>query len=1763
MKNTRRINFIAACAAAALLAVAAFLAVPALSRRGEVGSAAPVYASPAVTYSALPEELGGLFTDYTQTALSGEYDEMSELKAFEEEISKGTGYAAAPDLYRKFFDRAEEIVKGNVFFNGGYAFSTLGGETRQIEQYGDIGDYSTRALKWGFAGCDLMPTGISAGCGDEITVYVEATAGANLPTMVLLQNRASLDYYRSADIKLRAGLNTFVFPQMGTSQSGVQGGTLYLKNPYIAGNTDSNPYYGKAQRGDVSLYIEGGYNHPIFAKGGDETQFLGYLKEYEETREELGRLDFAELETDNALISTTSSSLYVTYVENSGKTISPTENLDLWGEYMRANLEFNGIATTADSPYARYFDELNTHVRINFRNMASLGGAAAYTYSHIISYYDQNYWFANFYDFIDTVHYEDGKKRPINTREIFDLSHEIGHMLDTQGRIYSETTNNMNATYVFLRVAGQRVSSWQPYSKSLEKLSSDYALDYTGYKDGGILYTGGTHNGYTDHNYMVWWYLETMFPGYWGRLANFYRYDNFATALKQGYYDNQTTEKMVLYSSIATGVDLRDYFERWGVYLNAGGSTVPEREYAFKKNSASSAFNSYFNAAIADGRIAENVFTPYWIADYEEFDFVREQGYNAGEEKPYAGKTPEIAEVRKSGASHTVLIGASDDPDFYGYFVLSAPAEEGDYRLAGFTRAAYFDDVYDYGADRDFDALSGDPYYKVIAVNRHFGKSAESAPVRGGASAQNKGVCRIGENYYASLNEAFDTIDYNDPDVTTVYLIDNAVLDGSSGSFYFAKNARVEVDPDVRRDIVLTSAGGNARALSVQSPGVCQFVGRPDARIIFDGKGESRFPYMLQIVSCTSLLFENVTFKDIYSSSTAFASALYCSAVPECTLKDCVFENCSSAAADKGAVEFTSPDTRLTLDGVVFENCGISVYMACLRLAFRGGVRETSLAFGSLADDGYCLTCEGFSPSADDLKLITFAQNYAISSDGGRLKVSVLDFTLTFISGGAEYTCKAVGKKTFTFGEEDTDIPENKYISQYRERDTGLMHLPGERIDLVRDMTFEVELKDKLKMTFELFEGETSLYVLPGTDVYLPARDGADREIRQWSQGGNIYPAGGIVRAPQEDLVFTADYAGYFRYSLSNGGKLLKKSYAAYGEKVTLPDEADLQAVLFWIADGERSLPPGEAEITANAAFEAVLSDRVYDLMQAEIEIIGAPFSYTGSEIRPGVKVTIGGKEISPYYYDLTYSSNTDCGTAEVTVLPKSAKLATGSKSANFTITARTLALSDVRVSGLEDRAYTGSEIRLSPALAYGQKKLGEGTDYSLSYSDDLINSGKVTVTVAFSGNFAGEIELVYSILKAARENISVRMADRTYGEEGEPPAIVGINRENGDVTFEYSRYPVGGYFEAPPSAAGTYYVRALIGETRNYLSYTTPASAFTIQKAAIAERPAAETEVPYTAEKLSSVPLPAGWTWDEPERTLITGANYCGATYRDAENYLSPTATVKVVRMEKPKTDISSCTAESIPAHTYTGKAIEPEPEVRDGGELLVKGRDYTLSYSDNISCGTAHVTVAGINGYFGTLVLAFAIEKAPAPFDLPESLEVSRHTERIGDAQPPAGWRWKDPSTPFEEEREYVLEYTAEDRDNFAVTECSVTVGYIPLTDISQCATSGVEESYPFTGGEITPLPVVTCGGKTLAEGRDYTLSYSDNVSEGEGKITVSGIGDYCGEISIVFAIVRERPQNKLPAAAIAAISLGGGAALAAAACACIWAVKRRRGR
>ena len=75
----------------------------------------------------------------------------------------------------------------------------------------------------------------------------------------------------------------------------------------------------------------------------------------------------------------------------------------------------------------------------------------------------------------------------------------------------------------------------------------------------------------------------------------------------------------------------------------------------------------------------------------------------------------------------------------------------------------------------------------------------------------------------------------------------------------------------------------------------------------------------------------------------------------------------------------------------------------------------------------------------------------------------------------------------------------------------------------------------------------------------------------------------------------------------------------------------------------------------------------------------------------------------------------------------------------------------------------------------------------------------------------------------------------------------------------------------------------------------------------------------------------------------------------------------------------ISKAKASKVKKLTYNGKAQKPAIKLTYKKKTLKKGRDYLLSYEQNVNAGKGLAIVTGIGKYSGTKVITFKIAQAP----------------------------------------------------------------------------------------------------------------------------------------------------------------------------------------
>lgn len=215
--------------------------------------------------------------------------------------------------------------------------------------------------------------------------------------------------------------------------------------------------------------------------------------------------------------------------------------------------------------------------------------------------------------------------------------------------------------------------------------------------------------------------------------------------------------------------------------------------------------------------------------------------------------------------------------------------------------------------------------------------------------------------------------------------------------------------------------------------------------------------------------------------------------------------------------------------------------------------------------------------------------------------------------------------------------------------------------------------------------------------------------------------------------------------------------------------------------------------------------------------------------------------------------------------------------------------------------------------------------------------------------------------------------------------------------------------------------------------------------------------------------------------------------------------------------------------SYSYTGYARKPAPTVTLNGKKLISGSDYTFTYSNNTNAGTATITVTGIGSYKGTAKGTFKL----TPVSL-ESASVKSNSESYTYT---SYARCPKPTVILKNKtltlnKDYTLSYS----NNTNVGTATIIVkgkgnyngtakGTFKLTKASIAAASVKTKSasYVITGKPRCPQPIVKIGTRQLVLGKDYTLSYKNNVKVGTATVIVTGKGNYSGTAYGTFKLIK----------------------------------------
>ena len=346
-------------------------------------------------------------------------------------------------------------------------------------------------------------------------------------------------------------------------------------------------------------------------------------------------------------------------------------------------------------------------------------------------------------------------------------------------------------------------------------------------------------------------------------------------------------------------------------------------------------------------------------------------------------------------------------------------------------------------------------------------------------------------------------------------------------------------------------------------------------------------------------------------------------------------------------------------------------------------------------------------------------------------------------------------------------------------------------------------------------------------------------------------------------------------------------------------------------------------------------------------------------------------------------------------------KVVVKTRAGKLVITPKSINTQEITVTKPADSQYDGNEHRNLPTVKDGEKVLVKDTDYTLSYSEDVINAGTVTVTITGKGNYSQETTVDYQITPR-KVKLTSGSDSKTY--DGTPLVKHNVTpSEDGFVMDDGATYEFTGSQTNVGESDNTFTYALKDGTLASNYIITTEAGKLTVTpvtdevtvtiKEHSAEHVYDGNEKTVTGYDVKSI---SNQLYTEDDFTFNGTAEAKGTNVgeypmnvqasdftNNSNNFTNVTFVIEDGSLKiTPKSIVPSETngmEVTGPADTmYSGDEQKLTPVVKDQGKVLTENVDYELSYNgDTTNVGTVKITIKGKGNYDGSTEVSYKITK------------------------------------------------------------------------------------------------------------------------------------------------------------------------------------------
>jgi len=381
-----------------------------------------------------------------------------------------------------------------------------------------------------------------------------------------------------------------------------------------------------------------------------------------------------------------------------------------------------------------------------------------------------------------------------------------------------------------------------------------------------------------------------------------------------------------------------------------------------------------------------------------------------------------------------------------------------------------------------------------------------------------------------------------------------------------------------------------------------------------------------------------------------------------------------------------------------------------------------------------------------------------------------------------------------------------------------------------------------------------------------------------------------------------------------------------------------------------------------------------FEILPKPVTVTAHDLAKTYGEKDPALTVSIEGvvDELA-VAYELSREPGEDAGQYAIHVsgAPEQGNYAVTFVDGSFTVRQASLAAAEIAA---EDQVYAGVPLEPEVRVSLGDAVLVPGVDYDVRYLNNL-RSGRATVVVTGKGNYRATGSGRFQIAKAL---LMATYAGEAIAWDGSPKLAVDVSGFVGgetDKTAARFRMPV---VEAPDVLVpGEHYELLPSGGSARDYEFSYVSGVLSVGLRPVSDDPVAQEGLTYIGSEQVGVAERQGFSVQEGVAT-DAGTYTAVATLDEGWSWLDGSTGQRTLKWSIAPVAITATAHADIPDQVHTGSACEPPVQLTYGDAVLVEGKDYELSYADNVELGTARAVITGLGNFEGALEIPFAIVEA-----------------------------------------------------------------------------------------------------------------------------------------------------------------------------------------